>query len=477
LLERERALQQKLNVAAERRTRLRAEKHATEEAAALARELDALVEEYEEVEAQLRRHSPRYAALTQPRPLRLEEIQQRLLDRETILLHYALGEGRSYLWAVTPTSVESFELPRREEIEKAVRGVYELLSDAARWEAGGAAERRYAQEAGRLSRVLLGPVAAKLKGRRLVVVGDGALQYLPFGALPSPAGGARPLVVENEVVSLPSASTLAVLRQEKSGRASAAKGVAVIADPVFEPRDERLAEARTRGDARPASAAGEGSGQAAFARRQVSRTLGARERSGGDRQAITRLAFSRREAESILANAPAGERFKAVDFDASRETATDPRLAGYRLVHFATHGVLDSEHPELSGIVLSLVDREGKPVDGYLRLHEIYNLDLPADLIVLSACQTALGKEIRGEGLVGLTRGFMYAGAPRVVASLWKVNDAATASLMGRFYRGMLKDGRPPAAALRAAQVEMLKHPRWRAPYYWAAFQLQGEWR
>lgn len=168
---------------------------------------------------------------------------------------------------------------------------------------------------------------------------------------------------------------------------------------------------------------------------------------------------------------------KALDFNANRVTATSSDLGQYRIVHFATHGLLNSEHPELSGIVLSLVDEQGRPQDGFLRLREIYNLNLPAELVVLSACRTGLGKEIKGEGLVGLTRGFMYAGAARVVASLWKVQDDATAELMKRFYLGMLKDGMRPAAALRSAQVEMWKQKRWRSPYYWAAFVLQGEWK
>ena len=146
-------------------------------------------------------------------------------------------------------------------------------------------------------------------------------------------------------------------------------------------------------------------------------------------------------------------------------------------MHFATHGLINSQHPELSGIVLSLVDQKGQPQNGFLRLNEIYNLRLNAELVVLSACQTALGKEIKGEGLIGLTRGFMYAGAPRVVASLWRIDDRATAELMTRFYRGMLKDGLPPAAALRAAQISMWKDNRWSAPHYWAAFTIQGEWK
>ncbi|HKP12408.1 MAG TPA: CHAT domain-containing protein, partial [Blastocatellia bacterium] len=186
---------------------------------------------------------------------------------------------------------------------------------------------------------------------------------------------------------------------------------------------------------------------------------------------------SRREAEAIAEAAPAGQALKALDFDASRAMATGGELSRYRVVHFATHGLLNSEHPELSGVVLSLVDHDGRPQNGFLRLHEIYNLDLPAELVVLSACQTALGKEVRGEGLVGLTRGFMYAGAARVMASLWKVDDAATAELMRRMYTRLLRENLRPAAALRAAQVEMWKQPRWQSPYYWAAFVLQGEYR
>ncbi len=192
---------------------------------------------------------------------------------------------------------------------------------------------------------------------------------------------------------------------------------------------------------------------------------------------IQRLPFSRREAESILAVVPAGEKKQSLDFEANRATALSPEMSQYRIVHFATHGLLNSEHPELSGIVLSLVNEQGQPVDGFLRLNEIYNMNLSADLVVLSACQTALGKEVRGEGLIGLTRGFMYAGSPRVVASLWKVDDLATAELMKLFYKKMLQEKMRPSAALRAAKVEMWKQKRWSAPFYWAAFELQGEWR
>jgi CHAT domain-containing protein len=193
---------------------------------------------------------------------------------------------------------------------------------------------------------------------------------------------------------------------------------------------------------------------------------------------LARLTFSREEAAGVLALVPASQSLRALDFDASRATAVSDRLGQYRILHFATHSFLNTEHPELSGIVLSMVNRRGQPVDGFLQLQQIYGLKLPVDLVVLSACQTAVGREIKGEGLVGLARGFMYAGAARVVASLWKVDDEATAELMKSFYKGMFgKRHLRPAAALRAAQTEMWRQPRWRSPYFWAAFTLQGDWK
>jgi CHAT domain-containing protein len=166
----------------------------------------------------------------------------------------------------------------------------------------------------------------------------------------------------------------------------------------------------------------------------------------------------------------------AKGFDASRETAMSSGIGQYQIVHFATHGFLNSEHPELSGIVLTMVDRNGKSTNGLMPLHDIYNLELSAELTVLSACQTALGREIRGEGIVGLTHGFMAAGSKSVVASLWKVDDRATAALMADFYEAMLDKGMAPAAALRSAKLKMMQDKQWSAPYYWAGFELQGEY-
>jgi len=326
--------------------------------------------------------------------------------------------------------------------------------------------------------MLLAPVATQLGSKRLVIVADGALQYLPFAVLPSPtetAGESRPLILDHEIVNLPSASVLAALRRDLGDRKPAAKGVAVLADPVFEVNDARvkssLASHKSSGGAQNQVQA-VSTTSAATLKRALSSVRG-----GDGSVKLKRLLFSRDEAEAIISLTSQQSNLEALDFRANRKLAMSDELSRYRIVHFSTHGLLDSHHPELSGLVLSLVDEAGRPQEGFLRLHEIYTLRLNADLVVLSACQTGLGKEVRGEGLIGLVRGFMYAGAPRVMASMWEVDDAATAELMKLFYKGVLQEKLTPAAALRAAQIKMLTKRHWQAPYYWGAFVLQGEWR
>ncbi len=476
-LERERALRQEINLVADRqRSRGRADPSDSAQ-------LNALMSQYEEIQAQIRAGSPRYASLTQPVSLSLAELQKQLLDEGTLLIEYALGEDCSHLWAVTSTSFNSYELPGRAEIESAVRRFRSLLSDSKQRVTqqsvkSDQASRSFYEAAASLSQTLLGPVAAQLKNRRLVIVADGELQYAPFAALPSPAGkvrpaGAepesltsyRPLIVEHEIISLPSASVLASLRRQFDGRRAAPRTIAVLADPVFEATDVRVHTTdfhktrRTNG-------------------RQVKRAGAATADPESGPPRFLRLPFTRQEANSVITLAPPDQRLLALDFAANRARATNGELAQYRIIHFATHSLLDQEHPELSGIALSLVNEQGRPQDGFLRLQDIYDLQLNADLVVLSACQTGLGKEVKGEGLIGFTRGFMYAGSPRVVATLWKVDDKATAELMKHFYQSLLGEPKlSPAAALRAAQLSMLQHRRWRDPAYWAAFVLQGEWK
>jgi CHAT domain-containing protein/Tfp pilus assembly protein PilF len=470
LLERERELERVISAKAERQTRLLSGKHTDEEARGTAKELDALVAELDHVQSRIRETSPRYAAQMRLAPLEVEEIQSKVLDRDTVLLEYALGPQRSFLWAVTPDSVDIFELPPKARIDAAVVSLYALLTArnqvrpnetvSQRTIRVPEADKAYAARAAEISRMLLGPVVSLIgDNKRLLIVAEGSLQRLPFAALPEPVGTAArgtkplPLIVQHEIVMAPSASVVAVLRQEVADRKKAAKTLAVLADPVFSSDDPR-----TGGLKNTLGEAGRPPVQAAS-------------------RDFVRLRFSRSEADAISRLAPDGMALKAVDFDASRDNVLGAKMADYRIVHFATHALVNDEQPELSSIVLSLVDRAGRPQNGFLRLYDIYNLRLRSDLVVLSACKTALGKEVNGEGLIGLTRAFLYAGAGRVVASIWEVDDKATAELMKRFYEAMLKHNEEPAAALRTAQVSMWRTRGQDAPYYWAAFTFQGEWR
>ena len=460
LRDRYRSLLLRLNGKAVRQAGL-LQRSATEESrrAAEAETLSAL-EDLTQVEAEIRRGSPRYAALTQPALATSAEIQG-LLDGETVFLEFSLGEERSFLWAVDPGSVTGFELPSRARIEALAREVYSRLSVLA------PGDERRDEAALALSRMLLGPVAGRLAGKRLIVAADGALQYVPFAMLPDPGVPGKkvsvPLLVGHEVINAPSASAVA-LQRKLGRRAPAPEAVAVLADPVFDPADPRV------------------DGQAARISPAAAAASTVRTRSGSGAGSFLRLPWTRREAQAIMAAAmmaaaPAGRSLLALDFRASRQTALSPELSRYRIVHFATHGVIDSQTPAFSGLMLSRVGERGTPVEGFLGLDDIYNLHLDADLVVLSGCETALGKEVRGEGLVGLTQGLLYSGARRVAASLWRVEDQATAELMSRFYHALLAEGRPPAAALREAQLAIRSDKRWRSPYYWSGFVLQGDWQ
>jgi CHAT domain-containing protein len=454
----------------------------------LKNEVEQIRAEYEQTQTQIRSASPRYAALTQPKTLDLREIQTQVLDDDSVLLEYALGETRSYLWIVTKNDFQTIELPAKAEIEKTARRFYEFLTarnQQIKFETPNEREDRIfladsdsQKFSGELSSLILAPAAAFLPNKRLLIVADGALQYVPFSSLESlespgsrkgkklkPKAENRYLIETNEIVNLPSVSVLAVLRNETKNRKMPAKTLAVLADPVFDEADERLRTSAAKNKSKPEFVA--------VSKKETRGISDFATRNGLD---LPRLPFTRREADSIAALVSSSQHKKFFDFAANRQAAMSSELADYRFVHFATHGFINNENPELSGIVLSLFDENGREQDGFLRVGDVYNLKLPVEAVVLSGCKTGLGKEISGEGLIGLTRGFMYAGAKRVAVSLWDVNDEATAELMGKFYKGML-DGEKlsPAAALRKAQIEMIKDKRWRNPYFWSVFILQGE--
>jgi CHAT domain-containing protein len=445
--------------------------------AALEERLNSLKAEYEELQAQVRNESLRYQNLARPKALTISEIQAQL-GSDDFLLEFVLGEEQSYLCAVTATSVKGYKLEQKSKLDAAALEVYKLL--IARQMTGATvdekyqarvedADNQYYNKALALSRMLLAPVADVLGKKRLLIVTEGALQYISFDSLPRPT--ANPvdaktapeidesyLISDHEIVILPSISALAAIRAE--GLTPAHGLVAVFADPVFTRNDDRVQRGETSTDL----ASGE-SNSPAF------RGLSDLNERGG----LRRLTYSSDEADNISA-AASGNAWIVKGFKATKENVMTEELGQYQIVHFATHGFVNTEHPELSMIVLTMIKPDGTPVDGFLQLHDIFNLKLSAELTVLSACDTGLGKDVRGEGLIGLSRGLMYAGSRSVVASLWKVDDRATAVLMGHFYKALLHDRLPPAAALRYAKEQLRKEPAWSSPFFWAGFVLQGEY-
>lgn len=489
-LARERSLWRQLNFKLEAQARFLNGPHTESDAAAGAEEIRVLMAEYHQVLDRIKNESPIYASLTEPQLIQAKDIQAEV-GADTVLLEYAFGEQRSYLWIVTPGSIESYKLPPRAVIEKLAGEVYELLT--ARQPVTGedpgeyrrrveTADANYWSRAGQLSQTLLGKVAAQISGKRLLIVGDGVLHRIPFDALPEPARDAAasaqatgnaadsaapalPLVVGHEVVTVPSASVLSALDSESAGGVPASRLIAVLADPVFDKQDPRITKAGT-----PATAVSPSANEATLY--QALRAAG----DGNSEASLPRLSSSLDEAQAIVDLTSARERQVSTGFDANLEHVTGGGIRDFRIIHLATHGLFNDEHPELSGLILSRVDEQGRQRNGFLRADDIYNLHLNADLVVLSACRTGLGRQVTGEGVLGITRAFMYAGSRSTIASLWKVNDEATAELMKHFYSGVLKDGLPPSAALRAAKETMWKQERWRAPYFWAAFVMQGRY-
>jgi CHAT domain-containing protein/lipopolysaccharide biosynthesis regulator YciM len=405
---------------------------------------------YEEVQVAIKGQT--HKTLSDYEPVNLKEIQEHLQHENTLLLEYSLGSERSYLWAVTGNSISSYELPGRATVDQLVRAVHELLiapktkpadpeSISSYEQRLSSSEKLYWEKASALSQVLFGSVRDELADKRLLIVSDGSLQNVPFEALPlptatEPQSERQPLIFRHEVVSVPSASILMKLRQDKFQRRPISGSVVVVADPVFGSDDPRIS---------------------------LHKPTDNQQRY----ESFPRLYGARAEAEQILELSPPTSKID-LGFAANRDAIINGSLKNYQIVHFATHAVIDTD-PALSGIVLSLFDDHGKAQNGFLLNRDIANLDLSADLVVLSACETGTN-----EGINGMTSSFFYAGAQSVLTSLWAVDDIATADLMARFYSGVLRNGMTPAAALRRAQIEMWQQPRWQHPYYWAAFSLQG---
>lgn len=466
LAQKEKTLRHAIRTTVDQTVSLLATNYKKEDLDKLEGSLTRLREQHKRITAKLRQLNPDYDKFEEPASYSLQQIQNVVIeDDQTVLLEYLLGQNASYVWAITRNSVEVFTLPKAEVITSAVRRVYEKVSK----EPGEGSAEQLNQATAALTEMILRPVIPKLTTPRVIVVADGALNYIPFQLLPNPSANNEPLVAKYEVINAPSASILGQLRQEKEHRRPHSKVLAAFGDPVF---DSNYAQYK-------ASASG---GLTASVRSNESEPLRRAWRDvevsadALDPSTLQPLSYTKFELNNL--SAIAGSRaLVAKGFAASRETLGSLDLSKYAILHFATHGVLHPEKAEYSGFYLSTVDTEGRRQDGFINMQDIYSLNAPVDLVVLSACRTGLGKDVRGEGLIGLTRGFMFAGASSVVSSLWKVDDEATSELMKYFYANMLQKQMRPAEALRAAQNTLRQVPHWQSPHFWAGFTLQGEFK
>lgn len=465
----------------------------------LEKELERLQTELDSIENEIRAASPRYAALVSPQPLALAEVQQNLLDDSTALLLYSLGAETSYLWAVAREKAALYKLPAREQIGKQVGSLRDqMLPPALRRSLAGAETdaasattqakglpdaKAFADASHALYKSVYAPASVFVGERRVVVAADGALSYVPFEAFVTSADGggdfaSLPLLIKtNEIVYVPSATVLSAVRKQTGTSDDAARSVLLVADPVFDSSD-----ARARG-AQSATSGADSASRGLTLKSAVS-DVANKPAKESDPVKLARLAGTRVEAQQValLATASGMKADLWLDLEANEEKAATRDLKPYRIVHFATHGLLNTERPQFTGLVLSLVGNREE--DGFLRTDEIYNLRLSRPLVMLSACETGLGSEKRGEGLIGLTRAFMYAGAPTVGVTLWSVADRSTAELMTDFYARLLAKGAggggggaSPVSALRAARLKMIEGKKYAAPFYWAPFVLVGDWR
>lgn len=413
---------------------------------ALQEERARIDESRERLEWEIRKRHPRYAQIRYPIPLDLAAIQSEL-DEQSALLEYAVGQESSFLFVVTREGLETHELPPAPVLQERVLRLRDKLKKESQRQ-----RRAYFEEAYQLYRDLLAPAAEALRGKsRLLIAPDGALHLLPFEALLTAPDGSSftdaPYLLRAYAVSyVPSASVLAELREARTEPTAGTNRLRFVAfaDPEYETPE------------------GVGPGS-------PTRSLP----EGVERWNLARLPDSRREVSEIAKLYPDRSRVYLASEAREANVKHNDLVSGAEILHFATHGHLDERHPEHSALLLANEKTRESGEDGMLQAYEIFRLKLSASLVVLSACQTGLGEEVSGEGLVGLARSFFYAGAPSLVVSLWNVSDKATTDLMVPFYSGL--DGADKAEALRQAKLRMIDAGVYDHPFYWAPFILIGD--
>lgn len=468
IVKREKEIRSLLNVKADSLTDLLSRNSDPTEIQKVSNDINELTHELEKIRANLKQNSPVYSAIQNPSPFDVSELQNQILDEKTMLFEFSFGEKESYLWVIEKTGFSSFVLPSRERIETTIQRLRQLLDSremtenetVADYQARtAAAEKLYWLEAQALSNDLFGQVAERFGSKRLIIVPDGKLHYFPVAALPFPNSATNePILLTNEVIYEPSASTLLILARNEKQPLIQKKDLLVFADPVFSADDSRLAHGNK------------------FEQTDDSAALN-NFRFAESLNSLLRLPASKDESETIRDIVGASNSDIFSGFSANREQLLNFDVSKYKIIHLATHGLIDENRPELSGVILSRFDQSGQKQNEFVRLHDIYGMNLSANLVVLSACSTGIGKEIRGEGLQSLNNAFLQVGAKTVMSSLWKVDDYATLELMKNFYALMADENLTPSQALRSAKIKMRQNPRFNSPFYWAAFTVQGDFR
>lgn len=468
IIKREKEIRTLLNSKADILTDLLSENAAETETDKISDEINELENQLEEIKANLKQNSPAYYAVKNPAPFDVAEFQQNVLDENSLLLEFSFGKNESYLWLIGKNEFASYVLPPREQIENKIEKLRELLASREMLKDEtiesfqtriAQAEKEYALISGELSRDLFGQVAGKFGNKKLIIVPDGKLGVFPAAALPFPDSEKNePILLSNEVVYEPSASTLSLIAKFGQQAKSPTKSLLIFSDPVFSVDDNRLSG--TVQDDKPIE------NERAESFRFVESL-----------NSLERLKSSKTEADSIINILGKSNVESFSGFSANRERLINANVSDYKILHFATHGIIDENRPELSGIVLSRFDENGQKRDEFFRLHDIYGMNLNSDLVVLSACYTGVGKEVKGEGLMSLNNAFLSVGAKSVLSSLWKVEDGATLELMKNFYEAMANEHLTPSKALQQAQIKMLTSERYKSPFYWAAFTVQGDFK
>jgi len=449
--------------------------------------LHSLERQQQDLIAGIREASSRYAALQYPQPLDANAAQS-ALEAGTVLLSFLVAEEITYLFAVSNKEIDCYELAIG---QNALQGKVQAFREALDVTSLENTLTEAIEQGRQLYEQLLTPALnAIVKAKRLLICADGPLHLLPFAALvvktgkkPVYLGQLKPLhttfsmtvyTQTRQAALSPSVQSQSPAIREKErtsqtlhklGQVTSSiwqQGLKVLAlgDPVYAADGRKQALARSR-SARKKQADNQ-------------ELTGLRSRG----LSLAPLPHTRDEVQAIAslfgeqAIVRTGE--KATKATAIKESEEAD------IIHFACHGWLDAQMPLSSGLILSQPEALGKKAteqdNGLLQAWEIFKLKLKAELVVLSACQTGLGAEIRGEGLIGLTRAFTYAGAKSVVVSLWEINDASTAMFMQAFYQAM-KEGKSKDKALQQAIKKMSKQGNWQHPFFWSAFSLVGDWR